>query len=199
MYCTLFRQIGRLNYIRAKRRRLKGRGNFESLQRRPKFSPGRKKDAVVTPRLSTVARRRRIVTTAWLWSLVLNALILIWVAMLPTLQPVAETALQVDVVSLQKPSPLKRRAQALSRLVYAMNRWTNVRTQLLSETMPLASPEIHQIPLVYIAARDAFTFSEKERANLRSYLQSGGTLLFSDVSTAWGIDGPVANSIRFEV
>jgi hypothetical protein len=91
------------------------------------------------------------------------------------------------------------RAQALSRLVYAMNRWTNIRTQLLSETMPLASPEIHQIPLVYIAARDAFTFSEKERANLRSYLQSGGTLLFSDVSTAWGIDGPVANSIRFEV
>ena len=339
MYCTLFRQIGRLNYIRAKRRRLKGRGNFESLQRRPKFSPGRKKDAVVTPRLSTVARRRRIVTAAWLLSLVLNALVLIWVAMLPTLQPVAETALQVDVVSLPKPSPLKRRAkprrqvtavelaqqspidrrvtavslrpgplttqtakivhspaqvalnplaetefqgnkeidadavshpnlsvggspivgrsnlegtvsapnratgildknqrkarntaqvevrgsgreisgyynivvvqyedtadairaQALSRLVYAMTRWTNIRTQLLSETMPLASPEIHQIPLVYIAARDAFTFSEKERANLRSYLQSGGTLLFSDVSTAWRIDGPVANSIRFEV
>ncbi len=339
MYYTLYRQIGRLNYIRAKRRRRKGRGNYGSVQKRPKFSPGHKKDAVVTPRLSTVARRRRIAAVAWLLSFVLNALVLFWVAMLPTPQPAAETDLQVNFVSLPKPSPLKRRAkprrqvtavglankspidrrvtavslrsgplttqtaaivhspaqvalnplaetefqankeleadavsrpnfsvggspivgrpnlegtvaapnrstgildkiqrkagnaaqvevrgsgreisgyynivmvqyedtadairaQALSRLVYAMNRWTNIRTQLLSETMPLASPEIHQIPLVYIAARDAFTFSEKERANLRSYLQSGGTLLFSDVSTAWGIDGPVANSIRFEV
>ena len=91
------------------------------------------------------------------------------------------------------------RAQALNRLVYAMNRWTKVRTQLLPETMPLASPDIHQIPLIYVAARDAFTFSETERANLRTYLQSGGTLLFSDISTAWGIEGAVANSIRFEV
>ena len=339
MYYTLYQQIGRLNYIRAKRRRRKGRGNFGSLQKRPKFSSGRKKDAAVAPRLSTVSRRRRIAAAAWLLSLALNALVLFWVAMLPTPQPAAETALQVNFVSLPKPSPLKRRAkprrqvtavglvkkspidrrvtavslrpaplttqttaivhspaqvalnplaetefqankeldadavsrpnfsvsgspivgrpnlegtvsapnratgilekiqrkagntahvevhgsgraisgyynivvveyedtadairaQALNRLMYAMNRWTNIRTQLLSETMPLASPEIHQIPLVYIAARDAFTFSEKERANLRNYLQSGGTLLFSDVSTAWGIDGPVANSIRFEI
>ena len=91
------------------------------------------------------------------------------------------------------------RAQALNRLVYAMNRWTKVRTQLLPETMPLAAPDIHQIPLVYIAARDAFTFSESERANLRSYLQRGGTLFFSDISAEWGVDGPVANSIRFEI
>lgn len=339
MYYTLYQQIGRLNYIRAKRKRRKGRGNFGSLQKRPKFSSGRKKDAVVAPRLSTVSRRRRIAAAAWLLSLALNAIVLFWVAMLPTPQPAAETALQVNFVSLPKPSPLKRRAkprrqvtaiglakkspidrrvtavslrpaplttqtttivhspaqvvlnplsetefqankeldadavsrpnlsmgsspivgrsnfegmvsapnratgilekiqrkagntaqvevrgsgqeisgyynivvvqyedtadairaQALNRLMYAMNRWTNIRTQLLSETMPLASPDIHQIPLVYIAARDAFAFSEKERANLRNYLQSGGTLLFSDVSTAWGIDGPVANSIRFEI
>ena len=339
MYYTLHRQISRLNYIRAKRRRRRGRGNFESLRTHPKLSPGLKKDAVVTLRLSTVARRRRIATTAWLLSLALNVLLLFWVAMLPTPQPLGETALQVDVVSLPKPSPLKRRAeprrqmtavelaqkspidrrvtavslrpgplttqtativhspaqvvlnpmaetefqankeldadavsrpnvsmggspivgrsnfegtvsapnrstgildkiqsktgntaqvevrgsgreisgyynivvvqyedtadairaQALNRLMYAMNRWTNVRTQFLPETMPLASPEIHQIPLVYIAARNAFTFSEKERANLRNYLQSGGTLLFSDISAEWGVDGPVANSIRFEI
>lgn len=339
MYFALHRHFRRLNFVRAKPRHRKGRGNYESSQTRPKPSLGRRNDAVVAPRISTVARRRRISATAWLLSLVLNTIVLFWVAMLPTPQPIADTALQVDVVSLPKPSPLKRRtkprrqmravesanknpldrrvaatplrpgpvttqtaaivhspapvvlnpeaetefqanteldadavarpnvsvggspivgrsdfggtvsapnrsrgildkiqssagntaqaevhgsgreisgyynivvvqyedtadairAQALNRLMYAMNRWTKVRTQLLPETMPLASPEIHQIPLVYIAARDAFAFSEEERANVRNYLQSGGTLLFSDISTEWGVDGPVANSIRFEI
>ncbi|MEK9137932.1 MAG: DUF4159 domain-containing protein, partial [Bacteroidota bacterium] len=91
------------------------------------------------------------------------------------------------------------RGQALSRLVGAMNRWTNVHTQLLPGSTPLANPAIQHIPLVYIAARSAFAFSEKERANLRAYLQNGGTLLFSDISPEWGIRGPVANSIRFEL
>lgn len=339
MYHSRYRQVARLNYTRAKRRRRKVRRNFESLLARPRFTAGRKKEVLAAPRLSTVVRRRRIAATAWLLSLVLNAFILLWVAMLPTPHPVVESAIQVAVVSLPNPSPLKRRkrphrqiaavdmdrrnpinrrvaavplrtgslatqsatvvhsparvslnpvaetefqmnvelsadavsqpnlsvssspivgrmasegkviapsraagildkiqsnagntaqvevrgsgreitgyynivvvqyedaadairAQALNRLVYAMNRWTKVRTQLLPDTMPLASPDIHHIPLVYVAARDAFTFSETERANLRTYLQSGGTLLFSDISTAWGIEGPVANSIRFEV
>ena len=339
MNCSRYRQVGRLNYIRPKRRRRKGRRSYESLQTHPMLTAGRKTENLVAAPSPRVANRRRIAATAWLLSLVLNALILFWVAMLPSPQPFAETAIQVDVVSLPNPSPLKRRtkprrqlvevemnqkspinrrvaaaplrtgplatqtatvvhsparvslnpmaetelqtkvelsadgvsqpklsvggspivgrsdiggtvsapnraagildkiqsnaadtahvevrgsgqeiagyynivvvqyedaadairAQALNRLVYAMNRWTKVRTQLLPETMPLASPDIQQIPLVYIAARDAFTFSEKERANLRSYLQSGGTLLFSDISAVWGIDGPVANSIRFEV
>ena len=339
MYHSRYRHVARLNYARAKRRRRKARRNFESRPACPVFAAGRKKEVLAAPRLSTAARRRRIAATAWLLSLVLNAFILLWVAMLPTPHPVAESAIQVAVVSLSNPSPLKRRkrphrqfavvdmdrknpinrrvtavpirtgplatqsatvvhsparvslnpvaetefqtnvelsadavsqpnlsvssspivgrmasegkivapsraagildkiqsnagntaqvevrgsgraitgyynivvvqyedaadairAQALNRLVYAMNRWTKVRTQLLPETMPLASPDIHHIPLVYVAARDAFTFSETERANLRTYLQSGGTLLFSDISTAWGTEGPVANSIRFEI
>lgn len=91
------------------------------------------------------------------------------------------------------------RTQALSHLVIAMNRWTNVRTQLLPDSMPLADQAIQRIPLVYIVAESAFAFSEKERANLRAYLQNGGTLLFSDVSPEWGTRGPVANSIRFEL
>ncbi|MCZ6677512.1 MAG: DUF4159 domain-containing protein [Candidatus Poribacteria bacterium] len=91
------------------------------------------------------------------------------------------------------------RRQALTHLVGAMNRWTNVRTQLLPGSTSLADPAIQRIPLVYIAAKDAFAFSEKERANLRAYLQNGGTLLFADISPEWGIRGPVANSIRFEL
>lgn len=339
MYFALHRHFRRLNYNRGKPSRRKCQHTCIPPQDRPNPSPRGKKKAAVAPRISTAARRRQIAATAWLLSLVLNAIVLFWVAMLPAPLPSADTALQVDVVSLPNPPPLKRRtkprrqmrvnalanndpvdrrvtaaplrrvpvatetagivhspahvvlnpmaesefqadtelnadavarpnvpvggspivgrsdfgesvsapnrttaiidkiqrttgntaqvevhgsgreisgyynivvvqyedsadairAQALNRLVYAMNRWTKVRTQLLPETMPLASPDIHEIPLVYIAARDAFTFSESERANLRSYLQRGGTLLFSDISAEWGVDGPVANSIRFEI
>ena len=91
------------------------------------------------------------------------------------------------------------RTKVLGRLVDAMNRRTKVRPKLLSGNTPLADPEIQRIPLVYITATSAFTFSEQERANLETYLQKGGTLLFSDLSGDWGNEGAVANSIRFEL
>ncbi len=91
------------------------------------------------------------------------------------------------------------RTKVLERFVDAMNRWTNVHTKLLPGNTPLADPEIQQIPLVYITATTAFAFSEQERANLKTYLQNGGTLLFSDLSEDWGSEGAVANSIRFEL
>ena len=91
------------------------------------------------------------------------------------------------------------RNKVLGRLVGAMNRWTNVRTKLLPGNSPLADPEIQRIPLIYITATSAFTFSEQERANLETYLQNGGTLLFSDLSQDWGNEGAVANSVRFEL
>ena len=91
------------------------------------------------------------------------------------------------------------RNKVLGRLVGAMNRWTNVRTKLLPGNSPLADPEIQRIPLIYITATSAFTFSQQERANLETYLQNGGTLLFSDLSQDWGNEGAVANSVRFEL
>ena len=91
------------------------------------------------------------------------------------------------------------RSKVLSRLVNAMNRWTKVRTKLLPGYTLLAAPEIQRIPLVYITATSAFAFSEQERANLNTYLQNGGTLLFSDLSQDWGNKGAIANSIRFEL
>jgi len=91
------------------------------------------------------------------------------------------------------------RAGMLSNLVRAMNRWTNVRTRLLPESIPLDDPAIRHIPILFIAVRGAFAFSEKERANLKGYLQGGGTVFFSDISSNWGDRGAVANSIRFEL
>ena len=90
------------------------------------------------------------------------------------------------------------RTKVLGRLVGAMNRWTKVRTERLPGYTRLADPEIQRIPLVYITATSAFAFSEQERANLNTYLQNGGTLLFSDLSQDWGNKGAIANSIRFE-
>ena len=89
--------------------------------------------------------------------------------------------------------------KVLSRLVGAMNRWTRVHTKLLPGHTPLADPVIQRIPLVYMTATSAFAFSEQERANLNTYLQNGGTLLFSDLSQDWGNKGAIANSIRFEL
>ena len=89
--------------------------------------------------------------------------------------------------------------KVLSRLVGAMNRWTRVHTKLLPGYTLLADPEIQRIPLVYITATSAFAFSEQERENVKTYLQNGGTLLFSDISPDWGNKGAIANSIRFEL
>lgn len=92
------------------------------------------------------------------------------------------------------------RNAAFGNLASAMNRWTNVKTKVLPELIPLDSRKIMKIPLIYIAARDAFAFSEEERANLHSYLKNGGTLLFSNLQAGrLGYPTPVDNSIKFEL
>lgn len=91
------------------------------------------------------------------------------------------------------------RNAALENLADAMNRWTSVNTKVLPDTIPLDSRKIMNVPLIYIAAKDAFVFSEKERANLRSYLKAGGTLLFSNITSEDSAEVPVDNSVRFEL
>jgi len=91
------------------------------------------------------------------------------------------------------------RNAAFGNLAGAMNRWTNVHTKVLPDSIPLDSKKIMKIPLIYIAARDAFAFSEKERANLHSYLNAGGTLLFSNIADENSVNIPVDNSIKFEL
>ena len=91
------------------------------------------------------------------------------------------------------------RTIALGHLAAAMNRWTMIKTQVLPDPINLDDPNLHRVPLIYIASRNAFAFSEKERENLRDYLYNGGFLLFSDISDELMADGPVANSIQFEL
>jgi len=91
------------------------------------------------------------------------------------------------------------RTAALEHLANAMNRWTKVKTKVLEDMIELDDKKLQKIPLVYIASNGAFAFSEKERENLRKYLYNGGFLLFSDISDERSLDGPVANSIQFEL
>jgi len=91
------------------------------------------------------------------------------------------------------------RTIALRNLARSMNRWTMIETRVLPDPISLDDKKLFRVPLIYIASRDAFAFSHKERQNLRDYLYNGGFLLFSDISDEQMQDGPVANSIQFEL
>ncbi len=91
------------------------------------------------------------------------------------------------------------RTAALGHLAKAMNRWTKVKTKVLEDMIELDDKKLQEIPLVYIASNAAFAFSEKERENLRNFFYNSGFLLFSDISDERSPDGPVANSIQFEL
>jgi hypothetical protein len=109
------------------------------------------------------------------------------------------------------------RTTALRNLARTMNRWTMIETKVLPDPISLDDKEIFRVPLIYIASHSAFAFSHKERQNLRDYLYNGGFLLFSDISDLPAplvrmfnprtsrqageqmLNGPVANSIQFEL
>ena len=88
---------------------------------------------------------------------------------------------------------------ALTQLASAMNRWTQVKTKVIKEPIMLDAPELFRVPMIYIASRRAFAFSERERENLRKYLTSGGFMLFSNSGVSENDSQGVANSIEFEL
>lgn len=88
---------------------------------------------------------------------------------------------------------------ALTQLASAMNRWTQVKTKIIKKPMMLDDPELFRVPMIYIASRRAFAFSERERENLRKYFASGGFLLFSNSAESETEVSGVANSIEFEL
>lgn len=90
-------------------------------------------------------------------------------------------------------------ADALRQLAGAMNRWTKIKTKVIKEPIMLDDPELLRVPMVYIASRRPFAFSEKERENLRKYLTSGGFLLFSNAAASENEKLGVTNSIEFEL
>lgn len=87
----------------------------------------------------------------------------------------------------------------LRQLAMAMNRWTNIKTQVLQKSISLDDPDIVHLPTVYIASKKAFTFTNQERANLRRYIFSDGLVIFSNTADSDSDFNDVANSVGFEL
>jgi len=88
---------------------------------------------------------------------------------------------------------------ALSQLAGAMNRWTQVKTRVIKKPMRLDDPKLAEVPLIYIASRRPFAFSERERQNLQRFFNGGGFMIFSNVADSDNRSLEVANSIGFEL
>lgn len=88
---------------------------------------------------------------------------------------------------------------ALYQLAGAMNRWTNVKTQVIKKQMRLDDPKLINVPIIYISAKRPFSFSERERQNLRRFFANNGFLIFSNVASSDTQKLEVANSIGFEL
>ena len=88
---------------------------------------------------------------------------------------------------------------ALSQLAGAMNRWTQVKTRVIKKPMRLDDPKLADVPLIYIASRRPFAFSERERQNLQRFFNSGGFMVFSNTANSDTQKLEVANSIGFEL
>ena len=57
------------------------------------------------------------------------------------------------------------RTIALRNLARVMNRWTMIETKVLPDPISLDDKNLFRVPLIYIASRNAFAFSHKERQN----------------------------------
>jgi hypothetical protein len=84
---------------------------------------------------------------------------------------------------------------ALSQLAKAMNRWTQVLTKVINEPMRLDDPKLAEVPIIYIASRKPFAFSERERQNLRKFFDNGNFMIFTNSGENETQRLEVANSI----
>lgn len=90
-------------------------------------------------------------------------------------------------------------ADVLYRLAGAMNKWTNLKTQIIKTPMQLGDSRIADMPLIYIASGKPFVFSDRERQNLRRFFSNGGFLIFSNTAKSDAQRLDIANSIGFEL
>ncbi len=71
--------------------------------------------------------------------------------------------------------------QALRHLLVALNRKVGLAASTKKHDLPATDSDIFNYPLLYMHGRNRFEFSERERNQLKTYLQRGG-VLFADAS-----------------
>jgi len=86
---------------------------------------------------------------------------------------------------------VERITLAYKRLVEAMNKYTDVRTDLIGR-FPLDSPKLFKVPWVYIPSGPAFKLTDGEAESLGRYLLSGGFLVADDMMHRKGMPGDIA-------
>lgn len=86
---------------------------------------------------------------------------------------------QVSVAQIAYDGTWKTRHAGLSVLLQTFNQRTGVPVMFGQKELRLSDPAIFNAPLLYLTGHEYFTFSEKEQANLRRYLENGG-LLFAE-------------------
>jgi hypothetical protein len=89
-----------------------------------------------------------------------------------------------NMTGRRKQGDVERSAAAVSRLAQALNRWTQIKADLVG-SFPLDSAELLKTPWVYVQARYPFELTVSEEENLGRYLLSGG---FQVVDTV--LNGP---------
>ena len=83
--------------------------------------------------------------------------------------------------------------RSIINLKEAMNRWTNIKTELRPHIL-LSDPDLLKMPFVFLSTNDAFDLTKTEQANLREFFKTGG-FLFAD-NPRPDKDNPGAKSLK---
>lgn len=68
--------------------------------------------------------------------------------------------------------------RSIINLKEAMNRWTNIKTELAPAVL-IGENNLLEMPFVFLSTNDAFDLTKTEQANLRKFFENGG-FLFAD-------------------
>ena len=116
-------------------------------------------------------KRRRFLTVAGL------------AALSPTIGWTMGRSSRVGIAVLDHESSPKNRPRAVEQLMWEVSKRTSINVREAPVFVQASSPRLFDHPLlVWMGSRPGPAFTEEERAQLRRYLRSGGTLFIDDVS-----------------
>ena len=75
-------------------------------------------------------------------------------------------------------SPPKSCPRSIINLKEAMNRWTNIKTEIRQNIL-MGEPDLLKMPFVFLSTNNNFDLTKTEQANLRKFFENGG-FLFAD-------------------
>lgn len=83
---------------------------------------------------------------------------------------------EMAIAQIKHAGEWKTRHAGLSMLLYQFNQKTEIPVKFERRNLTLVDDAIFNSPLLYMTGHEAFSLSDAERAQLRRYLENGGTL-----------------------